>query len=61
MEKFILNCVKSKKLVIAKICVYNLTKDYNSSKILKKKIFLKAIGYVISVGRPKNEICNYYK
>jgi len=38
MEKFTLNCLKSEKLVIAKIFAYIFTKDYNNSKTLEKKM-----------------------
>jgi hypothetical protein len=33
----ILNCVKSNNLVIAKLFLYILARDYNSSKTLKGK------------------------
>ena len=36
-NKKTLNCIKNKNLVVTKIFVYKLTKNYSNSKALKKK------------------------
>jgi len=57
-----LNCVKSRKLVIAKIFVYILTRVYNNSEILKKEDLLEGNQlYNVSRKAQKMKICNYYK
>jgi len=54
MEKFTLNCLKSKKLAIAKIFAYILTRDYNNSKILKRKTKVLSLVEIVFRNRTYN-------